>query len=151
MHKFLLFIIVISSLACGDVPVYEETQIIPNGIWSYDESREFNFTIDDATAKYNLFLDIDHSINFPFENLYLKVSTSFPDNTSVTDTLSVEMMDATSRWAGKCGGEDCDLRVFLQENTKFKESGNYTLNFEQFTRESSLRGVTALSFRIEKS
>lgn len=120
-----------------------------NGAWSYSEPASFSFDINDVSNKYNLYLDIDHSTDFPFENLYVRIHTKFPDQTSVSDTLSIQMIGNLGNWIGNCNGSNCDLKVFLQEQIKFKAAGAYTIQIEQFTRSEQLNGVNSISFSIE--
>lgn len=137
--------------SCGVPAIYQETIELGDKAWSYSDKAKFSFSIDDIESKYDLFLDVNYGLDFPYENLYIKLNTTFPDQTSVSDTLSIQMIGDQGQWLGKCGGEDCDLKVFLQENIKFRAIGSYELEIEQFTRSTELRGVNAISFSIHSS
>lgn len=134
--------------ACAEKSLYNHTVEFQNSTWGYEDPALFDFEIEDNTDYYNLFLDIDHSPDYPYENLYLKINTEFPDSSMASDTLSIEMVNKQGTWVGKCGSNQCDLTVFLQEKTKFKEKGTHKITIEQFTRESELKGIKALSFRL---
>jgi len=134
--------------ACAEKLLYSYTVEFQNGTWEYDDPAIFEFEIGDITDYYNLFLDIDHSLEYPFENLYLRINTEFPDASSASDTLSIEMINNQGGWVGDCGSNVCDLTVFLQEKTKFKDTGTHKITIEQFTRESDLQGIRSLSFRV---
>lgn len=134
--------------SCSEQLHYSSSVDFTNSVWQFENPAVFNFDITDNSDKYNLFLDIDHSNNYPFENLYLRIKTEFPDKSIAIDTLSIEMVNNQGKWIGDCGSENCDLKVFLQEKTKFKESGSHKIDIEQFTRESDLMGIKSLSFSV---
>lgn len=147
-HLWFSFCLLIIA-SCSAPLIYDETVAIHNGSWSYSEPASFSFDIDDVSSKHNLYLDIDHSTDFPYENLYVRIHTAFPDQTDVSDTLSIQMIDNQGNWIGECSGTTCDLKVFLQEQIKFKAAGKYTIQIEQFTRSEQLEGVNSISFSIE--
>ena len=134
--------------ACSDNTLYDHTIEFDNSIWKYETPANFEFDIADNAKRYDLFLDIDHSPEYAFENLYLRINTEFPDKSTASDTLSIEMVNNQGAWVGKCRSDICDLTVFLQENTRFKNVGNHKISIEQFTRESALNGIKSISFRL---
>lgn len=142
---------ILFMLSCGSDVIYERNYDFESGTWSYGNPAQFDFSIDNNASRYDLQLDINHSTDYPFENLYLKIKTEFPDNTSVSDTLSIEMVNKAGAWIGKCSGENCLLKVILQEHTKFKDIGDHTLSFEQFTRREQLDGINSMGFLLIKS
>jgi len=135
-------------LSCSSDVIYEKSHEFDNGIWSYSNPAKFDFSIDKNESRYDLQLDINHSTGYPFENLYLNIKTEFPDKSTVTDTLSLEMVNNKGAWIGKCSGEDCLLKVVLQECTRFKDAGEHKISFGQFTREDQLQGVNSLKFIV---
>lgn len=151
MRNFLFCACIVFFTSCSSNVVYEKSYDFENGVWSYSNPSSFDLTLGDNNIKYDLLLDINHSISYPFENLYLKIKTDFPDQSSVSDTLSIEMVNSQGGWIGKCSGENCLLKVVLQERTKFKDAGAHSITFEQFTREKDLEGVNSLGFRLLSS
>ena len=140
------FLIIFSS--CGERPYFSNSIEFEDGVWSYGELFENNFAIDDTSATYHLILDMVHDRDYPFQNVYMNIITHFPADTSVTDLLSVDMADRFGQWHGNCRGDICNLRVFLQQNISFKDPGDYSVVFEQYTRREDLNGIFELNFRI---
>lgn len=134
--------------SCSERLHYDHTIGFANSTWSYDAPALFEFDIQENSDKFNLFLDIDHSTDYPFENLYLRIKTEFPDQRIALDTLSIELVSNKGSWVGECGSKDCDLKVFLQEKIKFKDSGLHKISIEQFTRESELKGIKSIAFSV---
>ena len=151
MRVILICIMFACLASCGSSTFYEKNYDFIDGVWKHDNPSSFDFTISDNNSRYDLLLDIEHSSNFPFENLYLKINTKFPDQSTVSDTLSIEMINRQGAWIGKCTGENCRLRVVLQEQIKFKNSGDHSIMFEQFTREDNLQGVNSIGLKLLSS
>ena len=148
MRAILWSISLLLLIACGQQVLFEKLVSFDGGAWDYTNPASYNFKVEDTESKYNLFLNIEHTTDYPYENIYLKIKTKFPDQTTVSDTLSVQMIDNKGNWISKCSGEECLLTVFLQENIKFKSAGEYQIDIEQFTRKERLDGVNGLSFSI---
>ena len=143
---FALFLV-----ACGPDYAYQEIQKIPNaGPWSYADTLNFKFSIADTVSHYNFYLDFEHSDTFPTQNIYLKLSTLFPDGHRLTKVRSFNFFDAQGAAFGKCSGNDCQLRTVLQENAYFKETGDYVLTVEQNTRLDHLSGIKSIGLALEK-
>lgn len=151
MIRFYVGILFLALFACNSKSIYTKSITFENQSWSQDQNLGFDFNIADSEQQYNLFFDIDHSTDYPYENLYLRINTTFPDASTASDTLSIEMTGQQGQWMGKCSSEKCKLRVFLQQKVRFKDSGAHVISFEQFTRDDDLMGIDQVSFSIEKS
>lgn len=143
---FLMLLLLFSS--CGEKPYFSNSVEFEAGIWSYGNLFENDFIVMDTSSTYDLVLDVIHDRNYPFQNLYMNISTYFPADTNATDLLSIDMADKFGQWYGNCRGEKCNLRVFLQQNVSFRDPGDYRVVFEQYTRRENLSGIYELNFRI---
>ena len=149
IHLNLLLIVLIFS-GCEQSYFFEQTVLIKNGSWSYEQPVSFNVEVNDPKKKYNLYFDIDHSTDYSFQNMYVQMNTAFPDGEKISKPLSIDFMDKTGRWYGKCSGELCKLRVQLKTAIQFKDPGNYGFEFEQYMRRKNLDGIKNLAFRMEE-
>ncbi len=143
---FLLAAVLLSS--CGERAKFSNSVEFPEGIWNYEDKFENVFEVPDTSGRFNLVLDIIHSREYPFQNVYVNIHTYFPDDTVVTDLLSIDFADRAGAWHGNCRGDHCNLRVFLQQNIKFREAGKYRVVFEQFTRREDLAGINRMEFKV---
>lgn len=155
MKKFAGLLVALSMLclaACGPDYAYHQVQKIPNdGQWRYTDTLNFNFTITDTVSHYNFYLDFEHSDTFPFQNVYLKLYTRFPDGHRLTKLRSFDFFDAQGEALGKCSGHQCSRRSVLQENAYFKEPGAYVLTVEQNSRLDPLLSLQSVGLVLEKS
>jgi gliding motility-associated lipoprotein GldH len=143
---FVLFLLV----SCGGNIIYEEDKVIANQLWQYGQPLIYQFEIADTTARYDLYLDIDHTTDYPFQNLYTKIYTVYPSGRTAESQINIDLANKLGEWQGKCQGENCQLRVVLQQQTFFTEFGDHQLTLEQYTRRDSLGGIETVRFVVEQ-
>lgn len=155
MIKSTAFITIILSLlllsGCGQDVFYEESFKPEDGIWKYEDEASFEFDINDISVSYNMYLDITHSADYPFQNLYINIYSSFPDGDIISDQHSLELQESGGQWIGGCSSGACEVRFILKEGMRFSELGSYGIRLEQYTRTEALKGVIDLSLVIENT
>lgn len=158
MAKFKYWIIATSlgifcllfMISCSDKNyIYEESKEIVEGKWLYKDSLNYAFQITDTTKIYNIYLALDHSTDYPYQNLYLKMHTQFPSGKRITQQVSFELADKYGQWYGDCGSNDCNLLVPSQKGAYFNAIGQHRITVEQFMRKNPIEGIRGLSVRIE--
>lgn len=143
-----LFCFLFGCLACQNNFIYDEAIRPTADFWPYDQALTFDFTVQDTSRRYEFLLDIRHSRDYPYQNLYTQITTVFPDEMIQQDVVSLELANKLGLWEGNCRGKDCELTIALQERARFDTPGDYQLRFEQYTRQDSLPGVKELRLRI---
>lgn len=153
MHRVLPLIILLATVisACGSKYLADETAEIPNGQWAYPDTIRFEAEIPDTTMVYNLWLTLDHRPEFPWQNLYIRIHTLFPDGKRLSAPLSLELADQGGIWQGDCNKKRCRFRIPIQEGAWFQQAGRYAFTFEQYMRQSPQEGVQRLRFQIEET
>lgn len=137
-------------VACtGKNYIYTQDQEIENGTWSYQDSLNYSFEIVDTAKVYNILLGLDHSVDYPYQNLYLKIHTLFPTGKRLEQQVSFELADKYGQWYGDCGSDNCELQVDLQRNAYFNAVGKHTITVEQFMRHDPIEGINGVSLSIE--
>lgn len=145
----LSLLVLLCIVACGDNFVFQQKKIIPNQQWNYQDSLNFDVAIQDTTSIYNLYIDIEHSVEYPKQNLYLQIHTLFPKGERTKQAISFDLADKIGQWKGDCSNEWCTKRVFLQENAYFNQAGAYTFTIEQYMRTNPLKDIKSISFSLE--
>lgn len=154
MHKQIipfLFLIGIMLQSCGNEYAYQREYEIQEMAWAYTDTLNFNFAIEDTLTLYNLYLQIEHTQDYAYQNLYAKISTKFPEGELLEEVLSLELADKTGNWEGQCSGGVCKLTIPIQENAYFNKNGEYQITIEQFMRKSPLAGIRKIGFSLEKT
>ena len=142
---FLLFLLP----ACGPDIVFEKAYDIPEGDWTYENTLNFTVDINDTLAIYDLYLEITHTLDYPFETMYIRIHTAFPDGQRLTEPVSLELADEVGIWKGNCGRDQCKIRIPIQESAYFNQRGTFTFSIEQYMRRNPLPGVENVSFKLE--
>jgi gliding motility-associated lipoprotein GldH len=140
---------VIALISCNSV-VYEKEHLVKDASWLYSDTMKFDFEIADTIDTYSMLLDVKHEADYGFQNLYVKMLTTFPSGKNQSQVLSLELAGASGVWLGKCASNKCKLTIPLRQTVKFPEAGNYTLAIEQFMRQDSLPKIYAMKLKIEK-
>ena len=148
----LLAALAIFLSACDKKRIYEKNFDFENRYWLVKDQPEFEFSINDAAVRYNLYCDIRNEVSYPKTNLYLtyylRDSTTLLQKKLISNLLFDEK---TGQPFGTSGlGDVYDHRVPLLTGYTFKHPGKYTITLEQFMRLDTLRGILAVGIRVEK-
>jgi len=145
-----LFSIFIFLTGCGKSYFFSETSEIPAQTWTYANILEFEVSVEDINAKYNLLLDITHAAEFPYQNIYLKFHATDPTGRETVTQVPVDFANKGGIWFGECDDEWCHLEGFLQKSIQFSEAGTYLFKLEQYMRIEALEGIQSVGLKIEK-
>ena len=140
MRNLLLLLSFLSFLlsACGPDYLYEETSDLEEAGWTYTDTLNFQFTIDDTPALYNLYLEVEHTTDYSYQNLYTQIHTQFPSGQRMSQVVSLELADKAGVWP-------------IQANAFFNEPGTYVITLEQYMRRSPVTGLTSIGFMLEET
>ena len=154
-YKKLLYLpiailLVFAIISCDNKNyISNQSHKIEEGAWLYKDQLTYDFDIQDTTKVYNLYLEIDHSTEYTYQNLYLKLHTLFPNGKKMEQQVSFELADKYGQWYGDCGSNACTLLVDLQKGTYFNAIGKHTIRIEQFMRKSPIEGIEQLALKVE--
>ena len=137
--------------SCNNEVYFQETIDLPESGWKYDEPLEFSFDIQDTTLLSDIILDVDHSIDFGYQNMYTNIYTVFPAGDTTSSVVSLDLTDKNGKWAGNCKGSECSLQITLRERTLFPKRGQYKIILDQYSRNSSITGIKNFGLIIKKS
>ncbi|MCB0650739.1 MAG: gliding motility lipoprotein GldH [Saprospiraceae bacterium] len=149
--NLLLLTIPLIFFACGSDYAYQKEYTIPEEGWTYQDTLDFTFDIEDTTSIYNLYLKIEHDKDYAFQNLYTKVHTKFPGGERIAETLSLELADKAGGWQGNCSKKSYQLSIPIQKNAFFNATGAYKITLEQFMRTDPVKGLHKIGFMLEKT
>ncbi len=150
--KHFIFLLCLFLTACQEGRVYEQNQAIPSAQW--DAKKVFKFTTDitDTSTNSNVLINLRHTGNYPYSNLYLFLTIYSPSGQEVRDTVQVFMADPTGKWFGTSNlGDIYHLRKMYKKNIRFGQRGTYTFFIGQAMRVQQLPGITDVGIRIEKT
>jgi gliding motility-associated lipoprotein GldH len=148
-HFFLLVLISISFSCSKEKVILEKEVDVKESIgWIFNDSLSVDFSISDTNRLYAMRLQLNHTPDFDFENVYTRIHTLFPDGKLSPQILSLALTNETGAWAGKCNKTDCKVEIALQEQIIFPAKGNYKITIAQFMRTDTLSGIGNIRFLL---
>jgi len=136
---------------CNSNVFYDQNNTIENHIWNQHKTEEFEVEIHDTLAAFDFFLNLRHTTDYKYSNVYFFVDTEFPDGTTSTDTMECMLANRQGKWFGKGMGKIKDNRILVRRNIRFPHAGKYIFRFAQAMREPNLVGITDIGIRLEKN
>lgn len=148
-------ILLILLSGCTDRVVYQSDVAIPSGSWNRDLRPEFSFEVTDTVSNHDLYIDIRHTGDYPFQDLFLFMDLSGPGGRHLRDTVECLLADPTGRWFGKGQGfifaDRFKAHVLFKMRNRFPVAGRYTVRLEQAMRTEELAGVLDVGISVERS
>lgn len=146
----IVFIFCLNLVSCSTV--YDQTTIIENGVWADDNSIEFEFEVQDTSILYDIFVEVNHDVDYAYQNVYCLVETFELDNRVREDLCSLELADSKGNWKSEdCGDENCNRKIPFIIKTQFNKLGVHKIIFKQNTRTKNLEGLNSLRLLVEKT
>lgn len=147
----LFFFSLLIFSACDSVLVYEKNMAIDNEGWEIENPAEFELEVTDTLSPHNFYINLRHSTDYKYSNIYMFLDTYFPGNNQTRDTIEILLADIKGEWYGKGMGKIKENQVMLQKNFVFPMSGTFKFTIEQGMREEILTGIEDIGIRIERS
>jgi gliding motility-associated lipoprotein GldH len=140
---------------CSDEVVYQADVPVPEGAWGREFKPEFSFEIADTERQHDVYIDIRHTGDYPFSDLFLFVDLKGPGGRAMRDTVECLLADPTGRWYGKGTGflfaDRHDAKVLYKLHNRFPAIGRYSMRLEQAMRTEQLPGVIDVGVSVERS
>lgn len=145
---FLIFLLFF--LSCKkDNYIYEENKRIKNFQWELDSIKYFTCNITDTINPVNILINIRNNNDYPYRNIYLFITTIFPNKKKSIDTVDCVISDKRGRWYGKGSGNFYVRRIIYKKNARFPLKGKYKFCIQHAMRDTVLKGITDIGIRIE--
>jgi len=149
-YCFFIIIIAMSMISCDRSRVFDKFKDVKDGIWNSTEKVKFDVDIDDSVSYHKVFVNVRNSGDYKFSNLYLFLSTVYPDGKISRDTIDCILANDKGKWLGKGLGDKKDCQFLLKKGVRFHQKGIYSFEIEQGMRVEKLEGIESVGLRIEK-
>ncbi|HRH69083.1 MAG TPA: gliding motility lipoprotein GldH [Flavobacteriales bacterium] len=142
---------------CSEPPVFQADTTVPEGSWDRSFKPEFAFDISDTVSKHDVYIDVRHTGDYPFSDLFLFVDLEGPGGRTARDTVECLLADPSGQWYGKGTGfifasrTEISAKVLYKLNNRFPASGRYAITLEQAMRTGKLDGVLDVGISVERS
>lgn len=155
-HTLLLLATALLLAACTSGVVFQADMPIANGAWDTSFKPEFSFDIADTVGKHDVYIDVRHTGDYAYSDLYLFIDLDGPGGRNMRDTVECLLADPMGRWLGKGTGfifasRTHDAKVLYRLGNRFPAAGRYTIRIEQGMRDNPLPGIIDVGVSIERS
>jgi gliding motility-associated lipoprotein GldH len=141
----------LSITSCDPKRLYETNTPIADQKWSYNDVKTYTVDVTDTTTRYNIYINIRHSFQFDWRNLYVQVGTQLPDGKKLEKRVNLPLCEPDGKWYGSCMGDNCDIPVMIQHDAIFPMVGRYTFTIRQDMRANPLDKIKSVGLRVEKA
>ena len=135
-------------LSCNSGVMYDAQVDLPEAGWYKDEAVKFDIDITDTLLPYDFNLNINHTTDYRYANLFLFMITRFPDGKMSRDTLEVMMAYPNGKWLGKGWGTLRDRKENLRVELFFPRTGVYTFYLQQAMRVDTLKDIRRIGLQV---
>lgn len=136
--------------SCNKNVLYSEYTKLPEEGWKTENKLKFEVDIKDNAPYHNVFLNVRHADSYPYSNLFVFLTTTYPDGKISIDTLECILANKKGEWQGDGAGDIWDNKIPLKQNLVFPQKGKYTFTFEQGMRSNPLPLIMDFGITIEK-
>jgi gliding motility-associated lipoprotein GldH len=148
----LIIVLCIAAITsgCEQSRVFDKNIAIGKDGWFYGEPLQFEVYINDTSYSYNMFVNVRHTDEFPYNNMWMNLTTTLPDNVQKTSKIDVQLSEPDGIWTGDCIDGICYNTVLVQKNFRFPATGKYVFTLEQDMRMNPMTGLLDVGIRVEK-
>lgn len=140
---------------CTEGVVFQQDVPIPNSAWDRSFQPEFTFDITDTILQHDVFIDVRHTGDYPYSDLFLFIDLKGPGGKEMRDTVQCLLADPMGRWYGKGTGylvaDRYKAKVLYKLHNRFPATGRYSMKLEQAMRTEILEGVVDIGVSVERS
>ena len=127
---------------------YRHHVSLENEMWSLHQTLPFEFEIRDTVSPYQLSLYFRYTDDYPYQDVYLFLQTTFPDGNYSEDTLHADLFTSEGKPLGKGHRvKELDVPYGL---LKFPQKGKYVMRFIHAMRTDTLQGVCSFGISLDE-
>jgi len=153
-NPFLLLLLIgflLSLSSCSENVLIDTNTEFENKSWDQNEPFITEFDVLDTVNNYNFFITLRNTDEYPYQNLFVFLTTTFPNGKTKLDTINCPLANMQGKWLGKGFGGVYDNRILYMARKRFPLDGAYTIKIEQAMREKELLGILDVGVRIEQA
>lgn len=135
---------------CDQQALLDRNEAIDDRGWSYEVMPAFELEISDTTAMYSMQLNLRHTGEYAYSNLFLMIHVISPGEDTVSNRYEFTLAAPDGRWLGDGAGNIYTYRIPFEDSTRFSRAGLYRIQLEQNMRDPVLKGIEDVGLFIEK-
>ncbi len=149
--KILFAFSLLIMTSCGRERIFFEYKTIDETRgWDKNDKKVFQAEIEDTLGVYDIYVHVRNADNYPYRNLFIFLTTEYPNGQKELDTLECMLADEKNRWLGSGAGDLWDNAILLKSEVQFPTKGKYIFTFEQGMRINPVPLILDVGLSIEK-
>lgn len=136
--------------SCSNDAYYEENITISGRTWGYNVIPYFDVNIDDKDAKYNVYINLRHSGEYDYANIFVLLHEKGPALNDTSYRKEIQLAELDGRWLGRSAGSLYEVQYLAKEDFVFPDTGIYRFAIEQNMREDPLLDIEDVGIKIVK-
>jgi len=141
---------VVFIVGCNSPDIYNEYKPVNKNGWYKDDIIAFNPKTPDTSNRYNFIVNLRHTTDYPYRNIYFFTTTHFPNGDVSRDTIELMLAQKSGEWKGEGFGAIKTYRQMLLRGVRFDQQGDYVFEFRQAMRQDTLKGLEDIGLQIQK-
>lgn len=142
-------LLIISLVSCKKTSVvYSKYYYIEKEEWQSKDTAKFRVDIIDTISLCDVNIKIRHGELYPYSNLYVFMTTIYPNGSVQQDTIECILANSKGEWYGSGLGDMYDITLPIKKNVRFSKSGVYQFFFVQAMRQDPLPNISEFGFEI---
>lgn len=153
IHKIApaLVLCLLLFMGCNNGVLYSKYINFEKNDWYAKNKAVFEIDVADNQSFDDVNLLVRHGEAYPYSNLFLFLTTKYPDGKEITDTLECILANNKGEWLGNGAGDLFDLSIPLKKNVRFPLTGKYTFTFVQAMRTDPLPMIMDFGMEVKRS
>jgi len=143
MKKGVFLLMGLCFFACNNNVLFKADKEITSS-WHTDSLLTFQFSVSDTNTTFYSEINIRHTIEYSYKNLFIFVHQTNPEGQTIIDTVECVLADKTGKWKGRGMGDILDFTKIYQDSTFFETGGEYKIEIEQAMRYGELPRIENL-------
>lgn len=133
---------------CDGKPYFSDFKPVASEGWHADSVACFTIDAEDTLTTYQMILQVRHNDVYPYQNMWVFVDKTYPDNHTRTDTIEFYLADQRGRWLGGGMGNVKLMPVLIEPDWRFDAAGRYDICVRHAMRTDLLRGVQDIGLEL---
>ena len=148
-NKFLIgCILLLLFVSCDSNTIIDENISINNKEWLHSDKPGFKVHITDISKRYDVKLNIRHTLHYPYANLFILIHQKGPKTKEYSYRKELKLAKVDGKWTGNSAGSLYTQQSLIHQNYSFPDTGVYHFTFEQNMRDNPLIGISDIGLNI---
>lgn len=147
----LSFVLLFSLSACHQGLVYEKYLEIDNNSWEYESPVTFEIDVENINKKYDLYVNLRHSNDYPYSNIWLMLFSLPPDGQPTQQRIELKLARPDGSWIAKGNGGTITHEVRVRQGMKFDKPGTYTYTLQHDMRINQVPAVSYVGIGLKET